>query len=188
MSENLYDECPLWEPYGNWLLLNIGFRKRGYGKLMDHLHRTIFTWTIERDENRAEDGMKYRTEFWSSLGGNAPENLKNSLLNKPCSVLEMLIGLAIRVENEYIGDPENPHPEVFFWEMCCNLGLDEFKNKGFSAKKCGNCDKKLLTWLKRNHNSDGFGSIFPIKNTERDLKNVEIWSQCMEYLSKNYVF
>lgn len=176
----------LWEGYGSWLLQRVGFRKRGYSNLMEQLHHTEYTWgLIQKDENRAADGMKFRDEYWDSLCGNAPNSLYEDILDTPCSVLEMLVGLAIRVDTEYIGNPKDPRPDIFFWEMCCNLGLKDYKNSAYKREKV---DVILQNWLTKNHNYNGFGTIFPVSHPINDHREMEIWSQMMEYLTENYHF
>lgn len=174
----------LWENYGNWMLTLIGFQKRGYSNLMRQLHHIEFTWNILMDENRAMDGMKYRKEYLAGFGGNVTDFQVDFMKKQPCSVLEMLIGLAIRCDCEYIGDPKNPRPDLLFWEICCNLGLNAFKNRGFSNEKSEQLTEKVNNWLLKNYRSNGEGSIFPVKNPAKDHRNIEIWSQMMEYLTE----
>lgn len=178
----------LWENYGSWLLTEMGFKKRGYSSMIKQLHYTEFVWSIPLDENRAGDGMKYRAEYIKTFGGNLTDDQVKLLSEQPCSVLEMLVGLAIRCDAEYIGDPKSPRPDLLFWEMCCNLGLDEFKNRGFSHKKC---EKQLLilhNWMGKNHKYNGEGTIFPVKNPANDHRKLEIWRQMMEYIYEKLNF
>lgn len=66
-----------------------------YRKLFAHLHSTEFTYSIERDSNRASDGCSLRWRF------SLDQRLHNAdeYLDDPCSVLEMIIALAIKCEN-----------------------------------------------------------------------------------------
>ena len=66
-----------------------------YRKLLACLHETTFTYTIPRDENRAHDGIDLRRRF--VLSENYDEDYTD-YLRGPCSVLEMMIALAIRCE------------------------------------------------------------------------------------------
>ena len=59
---------PIEELYFKWLYGQIGSvkirnRSRTYWSLAKQLFETEFTWTISKDENRAEDGRALRYEF-----------------------------------------------------------------------------------------------------------------------------
>lgn len=181
-EKNLMNKLNLWESYGVWLIRRVNFSKRNYSSLMKKLHNTPFKWVIERDENRASDGLCYREFFFHSLDSEKIYRQFNEEMY-PCSVLEMLVALAIRVDDEYIGDPSNPHPENIFWEMCCNLGLENMKNdENFEAEFL----KKINKFLEKDYDFNGKGGIFPVKHPKKDHRKIEIWSEMMEYLSENY--
>lgn len=182
----------MWDIYFDWLLKEVNFIDgfdRGrvpsgrrlypvdYTILMRKLHETDFKWILERDENRVKDGLALRSDFFDDV------EISTTAFIRECSVLELLVGLAIRVDEEYIGDPMNPHPEIFFWDMIHNLGLDVMDNNHFNEVKC---DEIIDIWMKREFESDGNGSPFPLKNVTFDSREVEIWRQVMAYLSENY--
>lgn len=166
-----------WDRYGEWLLERVGFDRPNYDILMTELHNNPFEFFVDHDDNRAEDGISLRDEFGADLG------FRHIEFDKPCSVLEMLVALAIRIEDEYIGDPEDEHPEIIFWEMVCNLGLDRCSDKRFNK---GYVNSVLKKWIRRDFNKSGHGSIFPLRKPTRDQTRIEIWSQMNEYLSENY--
>lgn len=172
----------IWENYGSWLVQHVGFKKRGYSKMLRQLHGTSFHYVHPMDENRAVDGVRLRWEFLDEFKSDDV----NGAFDCDCSVLEMMIALAIRCDNEYIGDPRNPRPDQFFWKMCENLGLDQFKNQGFSKVKEAELDAVLQNWMHHNYDFRGNGGLFPVKKTERDHRKLEIWSQMMEFISENY--
>lgn len=168
-----------WDEYGVWLLHRVGFHKKNYILLMEELHKCPFEFFIEHDDNRAGDGISLRDEYGAELGFSGVSFSQN------CSVLEMLVALAIRIEDEYTGNPEDEHPEKIFWEMICNLKLDQFTDRAFQEEDVYLILKK---WITRDFNKNGYGSIFPLKHTNRDQTKVEIWSQMNEYLMENYPF
>lgn len=167
----------LWTEYGQWLLNRVGFHKRNYSILMKHLHNSPFEPMMERDENRSADGTMLRGDFFSDIG------VSGDFLDRECSVLEMLVGLSIRIDEEYIGNPAEPHPEIIFWKMICNLGLNRYIDKIFEYDAVFEI---LKTWILREFSFDGRGSIFPLKYPETDQRNCEIWSQMQAYLDENY--
>lgn len=174
-----------WKEYKDWLIDRIGFYDEYYKKLISELHDIPFTFLIEKDANRAEDGKYYRNEFLSSLH----EDDRKYVLDcgyfeqQPCSVLEMLVGMAIRIEDEYTGTPGEERPDLIFFDMVQNLRLSRFTDSNFDKEKVDEIVKK---WLDRDFESSGLGSIFPLNHTKRDQKKIEIWDQAMEYLSENF--
>ena len=182
----------MWDTYRDWLLEEVRFtgnRKlerpnrrlnillpSDYELLMRTLHDIDFKWVIERDENRMKDGLALRYDFFD-------DNDIDGGFVRPCSVLEMLIGFAIRLDCEYIGDPGDPDPMDIFWKMICNLGLWMYDNDNFNEFAV---EEKVDIWLKRGFRSDGFGGIFPLKNVTFDCRNEEIWKLAMAYITENY--
>lgn len=162
------------DDYFDWLLDKIDFNRRGYNDLMQTLFEIPFVIIIDRDKNRELDAMDLFYEYIDS---------RTSIYRSYISVLEILIALAIRIDNEYIGDPSDPNPEHIFWEMCCNLGLEKYTNRKFNYDSVRSI---IEEWLYRDFDYDGEGSIFPIKDPIQDQRKIEIWSQMQEYLSENY--
>lgn len=171
----------IWTEYLEWLLWRVGFsrirRHDQYSMLMEQLLHSPFEYPIERDKNRASDGLSLRDDFFSDSG------IRGSFEDEECKVLEMLIAFAIRIENDYIGDPAEERPERIFWEMICNLGLDRFDDRHFNQDYIF---ERLGTWIQRKFKRNGEGSIFPLRHPHADQREIEIWSQMNEYLSENY--
>ena len=167
----------LWDEYGIWLVNHVRLRKMGYSQLMKRLHDTPFIYILERDGNRADDGINLREEFYRE------KDMDVGVYDHrdDCSVLEMLVALAIRITDEYIGDPDENHPEWIFWEMIRNLGLNDFDDWQYDSKRV---DMILNHWMYRDFSYDGRGSIFPVKDPRRNQRSIEIWSQMNEYLSE----
>ena len=145
-----------------------------YRRLLMHLHDTEFIYSIPRDANRAEDGVNLRYRFAYETG--YPE----AYLEGPCSVLEMVIALAIRIEETIMDDPVvGNRTGQWVWGMLNNLGL------GFmdDARYDGNyVEDVLLRLLHRHYSPNGSGGLFTIKHCRDDLRDVEIWYQACWYL------
>lgn len=158
-----------WDEYRYWLLDYVGFKKKNYEHLMAILHDTDYIWVMDRDENRSDDGLSLRDHY-------------GLYFNYPCSVLEMLVALSIRINNDYIGDPGDLHPEIIFWEMICNLNLNRFDDDHMDSDLVS---RILDNWMNRRFSITGSGSIFPQGSTSsRDQRKTEIWAQMLEYISK----
>lgn len=164
--------------YLKWLLkecnLNNSFYVK-YKELLSYLLETDFVYVIEKDRNRALDGLDLRDKYYEDTGYEYDEDCDT------CSVLEMLIALSIRVDDEYTGYPGEEHPEDIFLEMFNNLQLNRFKGVGFSYEEV---DEILNIWMYRQFQPDGSGSIFMIEDPYVDQREIEIWDQMQEFLNE----
>lgn len=146
-----------------------------YRKLLMHLHNTEFIYSIPRDENRAEDGIDLRYRFSTFKGYDAAE-----YLDEPCSVLEMMIALAIRCEENIMDDPDmGDRTGYWFWSMVTTLGLGHMTDDQYDRSLV---DDILTRFLNREYDPDGKGGLFQIRRCDRDLRKVEIWFQLCWYL------
>ncbi len=82
-----------------------GHRRPSYRRLLSCLYDVEFTYIIRMDANRAEDGMDLRYRFGYEFGYERSK-ITESLDKRPCTVLEMLIALAMRCEEHIMDDPE----------------------------------------------------------------------------------
>ena len=179
---NSHLDGKLWDSYGAWLIDRVGLRKKRYEDLLFELHNIPFRFSIPLDENRVADGLEIRDEYGLEM-----DFLSPVFKDRKCSVLEMLVALAIRIECEYIGDPREEHPEKIFWEMIENL-FDIERNWRLCGPEANFefVHRTVDSWLDRRFSYDGKGSIFPLKNPDCDQRNVEIWGQMNRYLMENY--
>lgn len=172
----------LWDDYLEFLIWRCQIQKlTRFGRLFEILHHVDFEWELERDENRESDGVDLRDEY--DIPDGFDEKTEEAFYARRCSVLEMLIGLAIRVDDEFIGDPAEEHPEIFFMEMIENLGLDKFKGNRYTES---DVIKIVNRWMHRDFERNGRGSPFPVKKSRRDQRKLEIWDQMNTYISENY--
>ena len=167
------------EYYVSWILREIGGYYPRHQRLIRYLHEIPFKYSIPRDRNRAGDALFFRANFLDEIGSDNARKIEND----PCSVLEVLASLAIRIDNEYVGDPSESRPDKLFWEMICNLKLDQFDDRHFYPDEI---DELVSKWLNRDFDYDGRGSIFPLRQPKRDQRDVEIWVQMNDYLFENY--
>ena len=161
----------LQEEYFEWLCnLVCGERyasEISYRKLLAYLHHTEFTWLLPNDQNRAEDGINLRYRFTEELPGS-------------CSVLEMMIGLAIRCEEWIMHNPNyGNRTRQWFWSMISSLGLGNMHDERYDEAYV---KQIVVRFLNREYQPDGRGGLFTIRNCEYDLRDVEIWYQLCWYL------
>ena len=152
-----------------------------YRRLFDYLHRIDFTFSIPMDGNRAEDGIDLRYRFGYENDIRDPI-IMAYLDDRPCSVLEMLVALAMRCEEHIMRDPDAGNQTGrWFWIMLNNLGLNQMDDNNFDRHFV---DDIVTRWMERKYDSDGNGGLFIIKNSRYDLRSIEIWYQMNWYLNE----
>lgn len=151
-----------------------------YRKLLMTLHDIEFTFFVRNDINRAEDGIDLRYRFNTIMGYDDVSDI----LDGPCTVLEMMIALAIRCEETIMDNTGyGDRTGQWFWDMMSNLGIgrmtDDIFDKDFVKEK-------INDFLNRRYQPDGKGGLFYIKGCDDDLREIEIWIQLLWYLD-NFV-
>lgn len=139
---------------------------QSYRKLFEYLYSRDFYWSVLMDRNRAIDGIDLRSRY----------GCDNDLLDEPCSVLEMLIALSARIENQIMSDYDSgDRTSQWFWKMLTNLGLNRMDDDNFNEETA---DWLLSRFLNREYEYDGSGGgLFVLDNPFEDLREVEIWVQ-----------
>lgn len=170
--------------YFDWLY-SIVCEKRfadhiSFRKLLMHLHDIEFRYLIPNDRNRAEDGVDLRYRFALYQGYEDSIDYVMDLLDRPCTVLEMMIALAIRCEEDTMDDPiMGNRTGQWFWRMVVSLGLGATVDGRFDSRLV---DTIIERFLNRDYEPNGKGGLFTIKGCDYDLRDVEIWVQLCWYL------
>lgn len=171
------------DEYFEWLLdLVCGKRyskQISFRKLITRLHSIEFLYIIPRDQNRAEDGMDLRYRYALQCDRYNYEPILDCLTG-PCSVLEMMVALAIQCEESIMDDPSiGDRTSQWFWGMIANLGLGGMYDERFDRQYV---DETIERFLNRDYEPDGTGGLFKIRHCDVDLRDVEIWYQLCWYL------
>lgn len=152
-------------------------RDISFRRLFEYLHSVEFVYSIPRDINRAEDGIDLRYRFALSEGDGG----LSEFLDGPCSVLEMMLALAINCEEHIMDDPYfGDRTGQWFWGMVSNLGLGGMTDDRFDECYVEECIVRLL---RREYEPDGKGGLFTVRHCTEDLRDVEIWHQLCWYLN-----
>ena len=173
------------DQYFNWLsnmvCENRFAREISYNKLLMSLHEADFRYLILMDKNRAADGLALRYKFAIHLGYEDDPEIVTDYLDGPCSVLEMMVGLALHCEEHIMDDPRYGNRfGQWFWGMVANLGLGGMTDNRFDRRLV---DEAIARLLDRDYEPDGSGGLFTIRNCPRDLRSVEIFHQMCWYLN-----
>lgn len=158
-----------------------------YYHLAEILWNEEFYWSNPYDSDRAGDGLSLRDCYIYEGGHN--EELPPSII---CSVFEMLVALADRMEqslDELDGECKTP---IFFWQMIENLSLENFTDSVFEGSKnpdnlTRRVKKKLELWMDRRFDDDGEGGLFPLRSPRYDQRTVDFWYQANAYILENYM-
>ena len=170
--------------YVDWLRYQAMGQDRSYDELLDFLYDKPYTYTIRMDENRAEDGIELRYIFGAE-NGIAYEDISSGLdSGRDCSMLEMMVALARRCENQIMVDmEEGAQPERWFQVMLTNLGLGSQTNDNFDE---GKADYITDRFLAHQYSYYGDGSLFSVCHPRHDMRKTDLWYQAMWYFAENY--
>lgn len=149
-----------------------------YNKVLQILHGYEFEPIVDHDENRAQDGVELRRRFSRELRC-------RFRYNSPCSVLEMMVALALRCEEQIMWDPDiGDRTSEWFHIMLHNLGLDIYTDDLIDHQAREEIDGIINTFLDRKYKRNGEGGLFKIDKCKCDLRSVEIWYQMCWYLDE----
>lgn len=164
------------EEYFEWIYQRID--GKGYRSLLETLYNTEFVYSMTMDENRLKDGIDLRCEFAREC--RIPQiAIKLKMDNTSCSVLEVMVALAIRMETTIFDDPDKgDRTYVWFWDMVKALGLYHMDDDNFDYDET---EEIIERFLKRQYDYDGRGSLFYIPEAESDMRDLEIWYQMCMY-------
>ena len=155
------------------------YKKRSYRKLLAKLHAMEFTYVIGMDANRADDGveLRYRFGYENDISNGEIDSL---LAISPCSVLEMMVALAIRCEEQIMDDPDiGNRTGKWFWSMVANMGLYQMDDPQFDSQIV---EHAVRIMLERRYDRNGNGGLFFVNKSRKDMRKMEIWYQMMWYL------
>ena len=167
------------DEYFEWLFYMVDDGGVSFRKLLMRMHDTEFVYILPMDENRASEGEYLRYRF--AVDQDEDTDYILDVLDGPCSVLEMMVALALHCEENIMDDPKyGNRTGQWFWGMVNNLGLGAMYDKLYDERYV---DEVITRFLNREYERDGRGGLFTIKNCKYDLRDVEIWHQLSWYLS-----
>lgn len=174
------------ELYYDWMISKVCNRiqKRRYSVLLQFLNDVPYHYTVPMDSNRESDGAELYRTFAYETGNSDDPSYYNRDLEDGCSVLEMMVALAIKLEN-IMDNFKSDTTGQWFWYMIDSLGLSYMDNHHFDAY--GTSDI-LECWMDGIYDGEtGVGGLFILPdNHGEDLTKVEVWCQAMWYLGELY--
>lgn len=171
--------------YFDWLYNQVckgrSHGKVSYKRLFEFLDSIEFIFSIPNDANRAEDGVELRYRFATDeIDFDDFEDAIDAINDRPCSVLEMMVALAMRCEENIMDNTKyGDRTAQWFWNMISNLGIGNMMDDVFDESVV---NEIIYDFLYRCYDADGKGGLFYIYGCEYDLREVEIWTQLCWYL------
>lgn len=167
------------EEYFEWLvdLLQDDYLRDNYQKLLWKLFTTEFTWIVDYDSNRAKDGIYLRYLFSRDIDEDFDMNIG-------CTVLEMMVALARRCEDDIMYDPDiGDRTGYWFWTMIQNLTLDIYDDYMYDERAV---EYILEVVLERKYARNGHGGLFPCDKNGTDFRKMDLWWQLNTYLNEEF--
>lgn len=165
--------------YYSWLisLLGDGYLERNYQKLLHRLFEKEFYWSVDYDGNQADNGLHLRKLYSRETGCVCD-------VDRGCTVLEVLISLCRKCEDDLMYDPDDgDRTGYWFWIIMENLHLDVYDDGWYDPHAV---DRILDIFLDRDYTRDGFGGPFPVYHHTQDLRDMDLWWQMNAWLVENY--
>lgn len=172
--------------YLDWLEKKI--ERRGHDRecseFLSDLHDVRFVSILPMDDNRALDGLALREEYIEEAGMDEHRAASDE---GECSVLEMLIALASRMDFALYEPDIGTRFTSWFWVFIRNLRLATYDCDDRDKERKHHFNKLLINkFLRRRYLPNGLGGIFPLIHPKENQTEVEVWYQMMAYLDENY--
>ncbi|QFP95448.1 hypothetical protein SEA_MAKAI_56 [Arthrobacter phage Makai] len=153
---------------------------KSFWQIAKQLYSIPFTWLINNDDNRAEDGKALREEF---IVEDQIQDVDQDWMELDCSMLEMMIALARRASFESSGEAGD-----WFWHFLRTLELDLYSDLRYNSRVHAEIAAKVEKIIYRQYGRNGDGGLFPLRNARKDQRRVELWEQLSTYLLEgNYI-
>lgn len=174
------------EEYLNWLchflgILDISVHPNNI--LLRTLHDIEFKLSdpvIGHDENRISDAYSLRGDY---LDENPDDDIPDIFVSGP-SVFEVLVAFALRIDDDIMYDG-NLRASKWFWEMISNLKMLDFTDDTLDISwDVRDVTSIVDVWMNRRYDFNGNGGIFPLRHSEYDQREIELWYQMGMYFEE----
>ena len=168
--------------YSQWLINKIhGYEPAymDYSRLILYLFDSPYKF-YGSDEDRYRDGIGLRYNYAQATGDYTILDWDTG-----CTVLEMLVALAKRLDSDIMGRPDVDNTFYWFWIFIDNLRLRKYTDDRFDEFKVS-CI--IEDWMENNITFSGDGGLFPLRNSVRDQSLLPVWQQLSDYLKENFIF
>lgn len=158
--------------------------RRNYSELLNALHGILFYYSIPMDENRMRDGIDLRYRFIQERGYSEREVYHTIQNGNSCSMLEMMVALALKGDDRVLYDYETGSKAfLIFTIMLESLQIAHMVNIHFDIRYV---EYRIDRLLNRDYDFNGNGGLFTVENPRRDMRHVDIWYQMNWKLQEIY--
>lgn len=161
-----------------------------YSILLYTLHSIDYYYDARMpiDGARGDDGLGLREVYLEEFCDGA--NSYDILTRRSCTVLEWLLGMAIRCEREIMfNENEGDRTGLWFWSMLDNMGIANYDNVSWT-EHFGNIVAEIIdVVLNRGFGEDGAGGPFPLTDTAKwgvDSRKIDWWRALNLWISENF--
>lgn len=166
--------------YAIWLTKLVGDSKNRSMVLQTMLDVEFYSDVHDFDKNRMSDAIFLRRSYMQE------KNISNDdFYEAPPTVLETLIGLITRIENDILSEDDGISSEDMFEMFLENLSIDFVFDWDWDANRESYVRQQINNFLDRRYNRDGSnGNIFVLKECPDnfDFRKKDIWSQAQWWL------
>lgn len=173
--------------YFDWLCERVGIQDKYIkdSQAIDILYTTAFKVCekyyeqVALDESRIKDALSMRERFMNDSDFEPMFDVR-FLLGvglSDASIFEIMVALADRMVYN-CSDSINSNEAFFIMFKNLFSGIDENDVKKLQ--------ERVQNFLNREYDKDGTYGLFPLKNSKKDQRKVEIWYQMMAYIIENF--
>ena len=162
------------ELYFDWLYGKVMLSQQ-YRSLLRELHSYDYVYTLPMDGNCSANGIELRYYFANE------ENIDQRIIAseidiRPCSMLEMMTALAMRVSDGVLDDGSINGTNVIFMVMLTSLGLDIYTEHNFSIDGVEDSVKAFNN-----------GELYLFPTFGEDTYGQDLWYQAHRFIRKGGV-
>lgn len=156
------------------------------------LHSIAFRSEIYDDRNRILDAAYMRDEYIFESSNDISEDDKDILLSWDISVFEVLLKLAIRIEDDIFTSSSNEdRTKEWFFMMLKNMDIDDVLHTTYSEQREEFIKNQVDIFLDRSYCSHGHnGNVFvfsKITYPNLDVRKMELWDQMQLWSTEQYI-
>lgn len=148
-----------------------------YLKLLEQLYSTDYIIVKDDDNNRAEDGKNLRLD-WLYEHNRKEDNDIWFAQFKACSVLEMMVALAIRMDENIMWNGFN-RTSIWFSDMILSMGLEQYTDYNYDPESISTIVNAMMYY---NIESNGQGGLFISPYNDTDMRDYSLWYQMQIYI------
>lgn len=177
-----------WQRYHFWMINEVvpnANLAKIYTNMFEIIDMTPYIPHITDDMNRVKDAI-YMRQNWFRENNCILEIPDNKICCGYCSVFELLVSFAKRIDKEWLGHGGEDHPELIFSVFMDNLYLTHYTNDILrNPIESENMQSRIARFVSNDVSDYGVGGLFPLYDRCESQKGKSLWHQMMPWLKEN---